>query len=90
VLDEPNSYLDAMAEQAFLALVQALKARRATVVIVTHKLNVLNYCDDVLVLHQGSVQAFGRRDQIVNRIPRLANPPALTVVAGAELETQAS
>ena len=89
VLDEPNSNLDAMAEQAFLAMVQALKARGATVVIVTHKLNILNFCDDVLVLHQGSVQAFGRRDQIVNRISRAANPPALTVIAGSAAEAQA-
>jgi len=88
VLDEPNSNLDAMAEQAFLAMVQTLKERGTTVVIVTHKLNILNFCDDVLVLHQGSVQAFGHRDQIVNRIPR-SNTPALTVVGGAAVEAQA-
>ncbi len=83
VLDEPNSNLDSVAEQAFLALVQKLKAGHATVVINTHKLNILNYCDDVLVLNNGTVQAFGPRDQIVNRIPRSTSAPALTVIAGA-------
>jgi PrtD family type I secretion system ABC transporter len=87
VLDEPNSNLDSLAEQSFLTMVQKLKAAGTTMVIVTHKLNMLNYCDDVLVLNNGTVQAFGPREQIVNRIPRAAAPPALTVIAGA-LESQ--
>jgi PrtD family type I secretion system ABC transporter len=82
VLDEPNSNLDARAEQSFLEMVQKLRAMQATVVIVTHKLTTLNYCDDVLVLNAGTVQAFGPRDQIVSRIPRLASTPSLTVIAG--------
>jgi ABC-type protease/lipase transport system fused ATPase/permease subunit len=87
VLDEPNSNLDAMAEQAFLAMVQQLRARNVTMVIVTHKLNILNHCDDVLVLNNGTVQASGPRDQIINRFPRSSPPPALTVIAGT-LESQ--
>ena len=87
VLDEPNSNLDAIAEQTFVNTVQKLRASGATVVIVTHKLNILNYCDDVLVLNNGTVQAFGARDQIVNRIPRSTAAPALTLIPGA-LENQ--
>jgi PrtD family type I secretion system ABC transporter len=89
VLDEPNSNLDAVAEQSLLAMVRELKARGVTVVIITHKLNILSYCDDVLVLNNGTVQAFGPRDQIVNRIPRSTAAPALTVISGA-LEAQRS
>ena len=89
VLDEPNANLDAVAEQALLAMVEKLRAGNATVVIVTHKLNILNYCDDVLVLNDGAVQAFGPRDQIVNRIPRATRPPALNLVGGA-LEQQSA
>jgi len=89
VLDEPNSNLDAIAEQSFLAMIQKLRGNGATVVIITHKLNILNYCDDVLVLSNGTVQGFGPREQIVNRIPRSTTPPALTIVAGA-LESQRS
>lgn len=83
VLDEPNSNLDALAEQGFLNMVQKVRARGATVVIVTHKLNILTYCDDVLVLNSGTVQAFGARDQIVNRLPRSTASPALTLIPGA-------
>jgi ABC-type protease/lipase transport system fused ATPase/permease subunit len=89
VLDEPNSNLDALAEQSLLAMIQKLRSSNATIVVSTHKLNILNYCDDVLVLNNGTVQAFGARDQIVNRIPRSTAPPALTVIAGT-LENQRS
>ncbi|MBN8989901.1 MAG: type I secretion system permease/ATPase [Rhizobiales bacterium] len=89
VLDEPNSNLDALAEQSLLSMIQKLRSSGATIVISTHKLNILNYCDDVLVLNNGTVQAFGARDQIVNRIPRSTAPPALTVIAGT-LESQRS
>jgi PrtD family type I secretion system ABC transporter len=82
VLDEPNSNLDARSEQLFLEMVQKLRAIQATVVIATHKLTTLNYCDDVLVLNAGTVQAFGPRDQIVSKMPRLASTPTLTIVAG--------
>ncbi len=48
-----------------------------------HKLNILSYCDDVLVLNNGTVQAFGPRDQIVNRILREQRHRRRTVIAGA-------
>jgi PrtD family type I secretion system ABC transporter len=83
VLDEPNSHLDARAEQSLFEMVRKLRAMQATVVVATHKLATLNYCDDVLVLNAGAVQAFGSRDQIVSRIPRLAVSPALTVIEGS-------
>jgi ABC-type protease/lipase transport system fused ATPase/permease subunit len=82
VLDEPNAYLDARAEQFLLDMIHKLRAARATVVIVTHKLATLSHCDDVLVLNGGTVQAFGARDQIITKLSRLAAKPPLTVVDG--------
>ncbi len=82
VLDEPNSNLDVLGEQALGTAVDRLRREGATVVIVTHKVALLSYCDDVLVLNAGSVQAFGTRDQIVNRLPRLKAAPSLTVIEG--------
>ncbi|BBF93618.1 type I secretion system permease/ATPase [Blastochloris tepida] len=83
VLDEPNSNLDALAEQSLMTMLQKLQAMQSTVLIVTHKLNILNYCDDVLVLNAGTVQAFGTRDQIVDRIPRIRSQPNLMVIEGS-------
>jgi ATP-binding cassette, subfamily C, bacterial exporter for protease/lipase len=82
VLDEPNSHLDARAEQSFLDMIHKLREAQTTVVIVTHKLATLSHCDDVLVLNGGTVQAFGGRDQIISKIPRLAAKPPLTVIDG--------
>lgn len=79
VLDEPNSNLDAVGEEGLAATMAALRDRGAIVVIVTHRMNMLAYCDDVLVMNAGSVHAFGRRDQILARLPgyRPAQPATL-------------
>lgn len=83
VLDEPNSNLDAAGEQALVTAIEQLRNRNATVVVVTHKLSLLNCCDDVLVMHTGTVQAFGPKEQIVNRIPRLGSAaPSLRAIEG--------
>ncbi len=83
VLDEPNANLDALGEQALVQMIQKLQTRGTTVVVVTHKLNLLAYCDDLLVLNAGTAQAYGPRDQIVSRIPRLKASPNLTVIEGS-------
>jgi PrtD family type I secretion system ABC transporter len=88
VLDEPNSNLDATGEEALLSAIWTLKSRGVTIVVVTHKVNLLSCCDEVLVLNGGSVQAHGAREQIVNRIPRLKAAP-MTVIEGAR-ENRAS
>jgi ABC-type protease/lipase transport system fused ATPase/permease subunit len=69
VLDEPNSNLDAQGEDALGRAIEALRAKRTTVVLVTHKLNMLVYCDDVLIMHGGTVHAFGSREEIMKRLP---------------------
>ena len=82
VLDEPNANLDAVGEEALLAAVHKLKALRATVVIITHKINILAVVDKILIMAEGSVQAFGVREAI---LPRLVGPrvvaPAVPAVA---------
>jgi ATP-binding cassette, subfamily C, bacterial len=68
VLDEPNSNLDAAGEEALMQAIRALKARGTTVVIVTHKANVLQIADDVLVMSSGVMQGFGRREDVMQRL----------------------
>ena len=84
VLDEPNASLDAAGEEALMKAVQELKAMGTTIMIVTHKVNILTAVDAVLVMNSGTVQAFGPRDQILGQIagPRaVPNPPAPQPVA---------
>lgn len=85
ILDEPSSSLDAAGEQALGLALERLKQVGSAVVVITHKLSLLTYCDDVLILNAGTVQAFGPRTQIVERLSkvRAAGAPALTVVEGS-------
>lgn len=80
VLDEPNSNLDAAGEESLAKTMARLRDRGAIVVIVTHRMTMLNYCDDVLVMHSGTVHAMGARDHIVTRLSNNRPPKKLTVV----------
>jgi ATP-binding cassette subfamily C protein EexD len=85
VLDEPNSSLDDAGDSALLAALLALKARRATVVIISHRTGVLPAIDKLLVLKEGQVAAFGPRDEVRKRTPAAPQPAVLHAasVAGA-------
>jgi PrtD family type I secretion system ABC transporter len=78
VLDEPNSNLDAMGEQSLAETIKALKARGAIVILVTHRMNMLTYCDFVLVMNNGTVHAFGQREQVVNRLAGYQPPKQIS------------
>ena len=72
VLDEPNAHLDAAGEQALAAALVRLKEQRVTVVLVTHRLNILRHADRVLVLEQGAIERVGPRDKILAELVRPA------------------
>ena len=78
VLDEPNAALDAQGETALMAALDALKAAKATVVIVSHKPNVFRTADKMLVLKNGRVEMFGPSDQVMTKLmqPAAAIAPA--------------
>jgi ATP-binding cassette, subfamily C, bacterial exporter for protease/lipase len=55
VLDEPNANLDDAGEAALVVAVQELRARGATVFMVTHQRNLLSVADRVLVMKDGEI-----------------------------------
>jgi len=59
VLDEPNSNLDNMGEKALVSCIQELKKMGKTVILVTHKTNLLTLSDKTLMLVNGTVEKFG-------------------------------
>jgi PrtD family type I secretion system ABC transporter len=87
VLDEPNSNLDSHGEQALAKCIQTLKANGKTVVLVTHKTNLLALCDKVLMLVNGSVEKFGPTNEIFQ--PK-AEPKALPQPAVLKMNPNAS
>lgn len=68
VLDEPNAHLDADGEAALLGALRAAKARGAAIMIIVHKMGLLELADRILVLREGYIEASGPRDEIVSRI----------------------
>ena len=78
ILDEPNASLDADGEAALLTAIQQLRQERCTVVLITHKTNILATVDRILVMAQGQVAGFGSRDEVLGKLlgPRLAVPAA--------------
>lgn len=65
VLDEPNSNLDNPGEVALALALQRAKERRITVVAITQRPALLKSVDKIMIMKDGSVQAFGPRDEIL-------------------------
>jgi ATP-binding cassette subfamily C protein len=67
VLDEPNSNLDNDGSLALNTAIRAIKAAGGAVLIMAHRPAAIAECDKLLVLAQGTVKAFGPRDEILAR-----------------------
>ncbi|RWM16359.1 MAG: type I secretion system permease/ATPase [Mesorhizobium sp.] len=83
ILDEPNSNLDAEGEAALTEAIQGVRARGGIAIVVAHRPSALASLDRVLVMANGRIQAFGPKNEILNRITRPAGVP-LKVVSGLE------
>ncbi|MGD2134437.1 MAG: type I secretion system permease/ATPase, partial [Maricaulaceae bacterium] len=68
VLDEPNAHLDAEGEAALIAALTAARDRGAAVVVVAHRAGFMRIADKLLVLKDGAVQAFGDRDDVMDKL----------------------
>ncbi len=76
VLDEPNASLDQSGEEALIEAIRRYRSFGCTIVLITHKINVLAAADKIVVLDDGVVQAFGSREEVLKRLtaPRPVRP----------------
>ncbi|MBT7913443.1 ATP-binding cassette domain-containing protein, partial [Candidatus Bathyarchaeota archaeon] len=65
VLDEPNSNLDEKGEAALLQAVNKLQQNKATVLLITHRSSVLKSVNKMLVMREGALWMFGKRDEVI-------------------------
>ena len=68
VLDEPNSSLDEAGDAALTQAIATLKQQGTTFVIMTHRTSVLGVADKMLLMREGTQQAFGPRDEVLAAI----------------------
>ncbi len=64
VLDDPNSSLDYDGERILFNAIQRMRARRMTVVIITHRMGVLPVTNKIAIMRNGTIDAFGDSDEI--------------------------
>ncbi|MBU6338509.1 MAG: type I secretion system permease/ATPase [Rickettsiales bacterium] len=67
VLDEPNSNLDNIGEQALNKTILNAKAQKITTIIITHRNSAISICDKIMILGDGELKAFGSTNEILAR-----------------------
>lgn len=88
ILDEPTIGLDANQIQRLVQLLQHLRSRRKTVVVISHNLDfVADTCDRLIVLHQGQAVLDGTPTEVLSHQDLLASsgllPPQTTRLGAA-------
>ena len=79
VLDEPSANLDSDGEQALLRALHELRARRATVILVTHQMGLLKDVDFIGVVVDGQLKSYGPRAEIMRQNANPAVQPLRSV-----------
>ena len=86
VLDEPNSNLDSEGDEALTRAVRGARERGAIVIVVAHRPIGIEGVDQLLVLKDGRMQAFGPKEQVLGQVlQRVAAPapPPIKIVSEA-------
>ena len=68
ILDEPNSNLDDAGERALFNALLELKRRKRTVIVISHKINILELADKIAVLKDGVLQMYGPKEKILPQL----------------------
>jgi PrtD family type I secretion system ABC transporter len=68
ILDEPNSNLDEEGEKALAQALASAKAACCTVIVVTHRPQILVHVDRIMVMAFGKALATGPRDEVIAKM----------------------
>ena len=90
VLDEPNSNLDTDGDAALATTLSALKRAGRTVIVVTHRNNVLGQADKILLMADGQVAMFGERDKVIAALQQATARTPAAVAATPVVAAQTS
>lgn len=79
VLDEPNSSLDESGDHALNQTMKFLKSQKTTLIVISHRTQIIGLMDFMLVLVDGQMSAFGPRDEVLKTMEK-ANQKNMTPV----------
>ncbi len=68
VLDEPNSNLDAEGDEALTRAILTARERGAIVIVIAHRPSALLGVDLLLAMANGRVQAFGPKEEVLQKV----------------------
>lgn len=74
VLDEPNSSLDEEGDAALLSTLQLMKSKGTTIIVMTHRSQILAVVDHLMLLVDGQITALGPRDQVLKALNQKNQP----------------
>ena len=88
VLDEPNSNLDDVGEAALVEAIKTLRAGGTTVVIITHRTNVLQATNKLALINNGVLELYGNTNDVLNAIAQKQQAAAGQAQAQAQAQAQ--
>jgi ATP-binding cassette subfamily C exporter for protease/lipase len=88
VLDEPNSNLDDVGEQALVVTINEMRQRGKTIVVITHRTSVLSATTKLLLLRDGTAQMFGPTDQVIAALNQQTQQTQQAQQAGQQAAAQ--
>jgi len=86
VLDEPNSNLDADGEAALTQAIKSVRERGGICIVIAHRPSALGALDQLLVLFAGQVQAFGPKDEVLNKVVQHPTAGAIPSLPSSRLK----
>ena len=78
ILDEPNAFMDTEGEAAVTQALEAARRRGTSVIVIAHRMAILQSADVLLVMANGRPQLAGPRQDV---LARLAAPKSAEAIA---------
>lgn len=80
VLDEPNAHLDGEGEKALLAVFREARARKTTLIVITHRISIARQCEKALLLNDGAIEAAGTIEDVLRNMGSAKQPATVKAV----------
>jgi len=76
VLDEPNSNLDDQGELGLIQAINHLKQSGTTVILITHRPNILQVTNKLLIMKNGLLEMYGNTNEVLAKLKQNSAPKA--------------